>query len=147
MVETCLIRHVFYPTWSLMFTFKIQPRFSETDALGHINNTVVPVWFESARAPVFEIFNPNQDLSKWNLILAKIEVNYLAQMEYTHETEIHTYIAKIGRTSFTVLQQVWQAGQKVAEGECVLVKFDYPSSSSIEITADEKSKLLLHTFN
>lgn len=127
-----------------MFTYPIQPRFSETDALGHINNTVVPVWFESARAPIFEVFNPEQDLSQWNLILAKIEVNYLAQMHYNAITEIRTSIAKIGRSSVTVLQQVWQNGKKVAEGECVLVKFDYQNQVTVAISDYEKSILEQH---
>ena len=32
-----------------MFHYETEPRFSDTDALGHINNTVYPVWFEQAR--------------------------------------------------------------------------------------------------
>lgn len=36
-----------------MLEMQIQPRFQETDALGHINNTVPAVWFESARDPCF----------------------------------------------------------------------------------------------
>ena len=54
-----------------MLSCTMEPRFCETDALGHINNTVVPMWFETARGPVFEVFNPGQDLSKWNVILRK----------------------------------------------------------------------------
>ncbi len=40
-----------------MLEMQIQPRFQETDALGHINNTVPAVWFESARDPLFRIFS------------------------------------------------------------------------------------------
>lgn len=31
-----------------MFKEIIQPRFNETDASGHINNTVLTAWFEGA---------------------------------------------------------------------------------------------------
>ena len=34
--------------------FKV--RFYETDALGHVNNTVVPMWIETGRLPIFEFF-------------------------------------------------------------------------------------------
>ena len=51
-----------------MFTYTIQPRFSETDGMGHINNTVPPVWFEEARIGVFTIFNPSLTPFQWNLI-------------------------------------------------------------------------------
>ncbi|WP_341206179.1 thioesterase family protein, partial [uncultured Psychrosphaera sp.] len=121
-----------------MFTMTLQPRFSETDALGHINNTVIPVWFESARDPVFRIFNASLDLNSWNLIIAKIEVNYSAQIQYQAQVEIRTSIKKVGNSSFTVFQQVFQADQCVAFGECIMVKFDYVTNKSAAITDEEK---------
>jgi acyl-CoA thioester hydrolase len=39
-----------------MFRMTVTPRFYETDALGHINNTVMAGWFEAAREPVFRFF-------------------------------------------------------------------------------------------
>ena len=122
----------------------LQPRFSETDALGHINNTVIPVWFESARDPVFRIFNASLDLNSWNLIIAKIEVNYSAQIQYQAQVEIRTSIKKVGNSSFTVFQQVFQADQCVAFGECIMVKFDYVTNKSAAITDEEKAELNKH---
>jgi len=54
-----------------MFSELITPRFSDTDALGHINNTMVPIWFEGARDPVFKLFMPELDPNNWQLILAR----------------------------------------------------------------------------
>jgi acyl-CoA thioester hydrolase len=127
-----------------MFCYKIQPRFSETDALGHINNTVVPVWFESARGPIFEIFNPTQNLTQWNLILAKIEVQYLAQMHYNDMVEIQTSVQKVGTSSLTLSQSVWQNDQQVAKGDCVLVKFNYENNKPEPITDLERTQLNIH---
>lgn len=124
-----------------MLSMTVQPRFSETDALGHINNTVIPVWFETARTPIFKIFNPELDLSKWNLIIAKIDVNYQAQIHYPDAVEIRTYVKKLGNSSLTLLQEVYQNEQKVAYGECVMVKFDYASNKSTLITDSEKELL------
>ncbi len=127
-----------------MFSIKIQPRFAETDALAHINNTVIPVWFESGRPGIFKIFNPSQDLANWNLIIAKIEVNYVAQIHYQFEVEIRTHVSKIGRSSLTILQEVWQQDQRVAWGECIMVKFDYSTNTSAAITDSEKHQLEQH---
>ena len=124
-----------------MLTMTVQPRFSETDALGHINNTVIPVWFETARTPIFKIFNPELDLTKWNLIIAKIDVNYQAQIHYPGDIEIRTYVKKLGNSSLTLLQEVYQNNQKVAYGECVMVKFDYATNKSTLITESEKELL------
>ena len=59
-----------------MYTESLMPRFSDTDALGHINNTTIPVWFEGAREPVFKLFTPDLNPKDWHLIIAKIEINY-----------------------------------------------------------------------
>ena len=57
-----------------MFTDEINTRFCDTDALGHINNTMIPRWFEGARDHIFKMFTPDLDISQWRLILAKIDV-------------------------------------------------------------------------
>lgn len=41
-----------------MFTRTIEPAFYDTDALGHINNTRLPAWFELARNDLFRLFTP-----------------------------------------------------------------------------------------
>ena len=108
-----------------MFTIKISPRFAETDALGHINNTVVPVWFEQARAPVFRFFTPDLDFRKWKLIVAKIEVEYKGELVYGHEVEIKTYLSRIGNSSLVITQEAHQQGKLCAKGNATLVHFDY----------------------
>ena len=75
-----------------MFSMSIEPRFVETDALGHINNTVLPAWFEQARTPIFKICTPSLAIDKWELILAKIEVSFLGQIYYGKVVEIKTFI-------------------------------------------------------
>lgn len=127
-----------------MFSMTMPLRFAETDALGHINNTVVPVWFEAAREPIFQVFNPEMDLTTWNLIIAKVEVNYLAQIHYPGEVEIRTFISKLGNSSLNILQEVYQNAQKVASGECVMVKFDYSTNKSVAISNNERDLLSAH---
>ena len=85
-----------------MFKEKITPRFSDTDALGHINNTKVPVWFEGAREPIFRFFTPDLNPKDWHLIIAKIEVNYHGQLFYGQAIESRTYIGRVGGASFDV---------------------------------------------
>ena len=47
-----------------MLVDTITPRFCDTDALGHISNTTLPVWFEGARDPIFRWFTPDLDPQK-----------------------------------------------------------------------------------
>jgi len=130
----------------IMFTEELMPRFSDTDALGHINNTMVPVWFEGARTPIFKIFTPELDLKRWPLILAKIDVAFEAQMYYGKDMQVRTYISRVGGSSFDVYQELWQQGNRVASGTAVMVHFDYQEQKSSKIPEDKKQQLQQHLF-
>ena len=127
-----------------MFSMSIEPRFVETDALGHINNTVLPAWFEQARTPIFKIFTPSLAIDKWELILAKIEVSFLGQIYYGKVVEIKTFIQSIGNSSFVVYHQAWQEEIKVAEGTAILVNFDHTTQKSKPLSDAIKGELNLH---
>ncbi len=53
-----------------MFNEQYTVRFYETDALGHVSNTVLVGWFEAARIPIFKLFVPDLNLQNWPLIVA-----------------------------------------------------------------------------
>ena len=127
-----------------MFTETITPRFAETDALGHINNTVIPVWLEQARTPVFRLFIPDLDPNKWRLIVAKIEVNFLREIVYGQEVQVKTYFEKIGNSSFQVGQEVYQQGQRCAKGLSVMVHFNYSTKKSEPIPDDIRATMEKH---
>ena len=127
-----------------MFSLTVEPRFSETDALGHVNNTVLPVWFEQARTPIFEIFTPNLAIGEWRLILAKIDVSFLKQIFYGKEVEVKTYIQSIGNSSLVVYHEAWQENLKVAEGTAVMVHFDHNMQKSKPLPEEIKQRLEAH---
>lgn len=127
-----------------MFKYSVEPRFCETDALGHINNTVIPQWFEQGRLPIFHLFNPDLSLAEWNLILKKMEVDFVAQIFLFSPVEIRTAITSIGNTSLTIHQEVWQKDELVARGECVMVHFDYEKQAKAPIPADVREQLQQH---
>ncbi|KKO43876.1 thioesterase [Arsukibacterium ikkense] len=127
-----------------MFVDIIQPRFSETDALGHINNTVFAVWFEGARTALFRIFTPELNLQQWPLIIARVTIDYHAQTQYGQPVEIRTFISRLGGSSFDVYQQAWQNGVKCATGTTVMVQFDYQSQTATPLSSDIRAALQLH---
>ncbi|MCW8127733.1 acyl-CoA thioesterase [Microbulbifer halophilus] len=127
-----------------MFSYSVEPRFSETDALGHINNTVIPQWFEQGRLPIFHIFNPDLSLVEWNLILKKMDVDFIAQIFLFSPVEIRTAIKSIGNTSLTIHQEVWQKDELVARGDCVMVHFDYENQAKAPIPREVREQLERH---
>ncbi len=127
-----------------MFKETIQPRFNETDALGHINNTVLTMWFEGARDPIFKLFTPNLDTKAWRLILASIHVQFKAELFYGSPVELRTGISMVGNSSFEVQQEAWQNGQCCALGKAVLVQYDFAAKQKLLLSAEQKVVLTEH---
>lgn len=131
-----------------MFKSIIDVSSRDTDSLGHVNNTSLPLWFETTRNPVYKIFNPKMELnpSVWNLIMVHTEFDYLDQIYYGFEVEIRTYIEKIGNTSFTVYQEAWQKDKLRATGRAILVDFDFNKQLKVEIPENIKKELEKHLY-
>lgn len=122
----------------------ITPGFYETDALGHINNTVVPMWFEKARTPLFKIFTPDLDPKKWQLILAKIEVEYVREIDYRTDVIIRTGIQHIGNSSFVIRQELFQTVEQSARGQTTMVHYDFNLKKSQPLTTEARNELQKH---
>jgi acyl-CoA thioester hydrolase len=127
-----------------MFHLELEPRFSDTDALGHISNTSLPVWFEQARTPVFRIFHPTLEADTWPLIIARLEIDLMAQSYWHIPVRIKTGIGKIGNSSFHVVQEAWQGDKQIARGVAVLIHFDYETEKALPIPEDIKARLAEH---
>lgn len=127
-----------------MFSMTIQPRFAETDALGHLNNTTLPIWFEQARTPIFRLFVPDLSPQNWNLILAKIDVEFVREIFYGFDVEVKTGVERIGNSSFVVYQEVWQREALAAKGRATMVHFDHKNKRSKAIPEAIKAELHKH---
>ena len=125
-----------------MFSTIVSPRFGDIDGLGHVNNTVLPVWFEIGRNPIFRLFSPDLDLSPdvWHLILVRTEFDFLRQMY----VEIRTFITKIGNSSFTVGHEAWQDGELKVRGQAVLVYYDFKLQKAIPLPDSIRDTLKAH---
>jgi acyl-CoA thioester hydrolase len=131
-----------------MFTITVTPRFGDIDGLRHITNTVPPQWFELGRNPIFKFFVPDLAVNygAWNLILARMEFDFVGQLFYGSDVEIRTYVEKIGNSSFTVYQEAWQNGQLGVKGKTVCVHFDFKEQRPKPIPQQIKDKLAEHIY-
>ena len=127
-----------------MFTLTIAPRFYETDALGHVNHTAIPGWLEAAREPIFRLFCPDMDIKKLPLILARIEVDYVAQIYFGRDVSMDTGIEKIGISSFTGFHEIRQNGNCVARGRAVQVYSDHSVQKSGPLPEHYRERLQQH---
>jgi len=130
-----------------MFTDTIMPRFSETDALGHINNNTYGIWFEAARDSIYKIFIPSLNAKKWNLIMAHSSYDFLAEVHYGKEVIIKTALEKIGNSSFHLNHAVYQNKHLCTTSKGILIHFDHDEKKSVIIPSHIKDELNKHLFN
>lgn len=129
---------------SRMFSIDINPRFCDTDAMGHINNTVLPVWFLEGRESILKIFNPKLTTEGVSLVLVKLEIEYLGELFFGKPVEIRTFVLRIGSSSVLVGQEAWQDAALRATATATMVNFDKNTRKSLPIPADVRERLSQH---
>ena len=125
-----------------MFALSINPRFCDTDAIGHINNTVYPVWFLEGRESILKIFNPSLSTEEVSLVLAKLEIEYIDEMFFGKTVEIRTFVLRVGTSSVLVGQEAWQSEALCATATATIVNFDKHTRKSVPIPGDIKEGLV-----
>ena len=127
-----------------MFTTVITPRVSETDGMGHINNTVIPIWFEAGRKGIFEIFTPTLTFENWKCIVVNLNVDNINEIHFGHDVTIHTYIKEIRNSSYIIEEEMYQNGQLCSKGTATYVNFNKQTRKSEHIQEELRQRLEKH---
>jgi acyl-CoA thioester hydrolase len=106
-------------------------RFSDQDAVGHINNVAIAAYVESGRVG-FGFSLRGADDPGSSFVLAHLSIDYRAQGHYPGDIRVGTRLAALGRTSFTVQHGVFKDDECLATAECVLVHVRDGASAPIE---------------
>jgi acyl-CoA thioester hydrolase len=131
------------------FQFKTQIpiRFADIDAFGHVNNAIYLTYFEIARSTYWdEIIE--WDWNKVGIIIRRSVVDYLKPIILTDE--IYTYVktSRIGNSSFDleyiIVKMVDGKEEICTTGLTLCVTFDYKTSSSVPIPANQRLKMEQH---
>ena len=105
-------------------------RFGDTDKLGHINNAVFATMCESGR--VAFLYDPQHPLVQdgTQFVIAKLTIHFIAEMNWPAEVTIGTGVARVGTSSFGLVQGLFVAGTQAAFCESVLVLMDEQTRKS-----------------
>lgn len=106
------------------FFINIEPRFYETDALGHINNASIAAWLEIVRMKyIASLCGPDSyEATCW--ILASLQIDFVAETFFGSEVGARVTEALAGNSSLTVVCELSQGGKLTVKGRAVLVYMD-----------------------
>ena len=99
-------------------------RMTDVDYQGHINNAVHPVLFTNGRHDFIQRYLRPCVADTDMTALVKITIEYLGEMRYPGEVEVGTLIRRLGRTSITLGQGMFNEARCVAVAESVVVLLD-----------------------
>lgn len=115
------------------WTHRERVRFGDCDPMGHVNNAAYSTYLEQARIAVLGGLEP--------FILARVEIDFRAELRPGEEVDIRSRCSRIGTKSFDLEHELWAAGRLVAEARSVLVGYDYRAGASVPLTDDLRRRL------
>ena len=126
--------------------WEVEVRFSDTDAMGHVNNANYLTYAEIARVAYYESATGEPTPigvhgAQEGMILAELRMTYRAPAFYGERLWVETRVDRIGRTSFTMNHRLtapdsrYGPARVVAVAESVLVSYDYTAERPIPVPA------------
>lgn len=131
-----------------MHTTPIQLRFNDADALGHVNNSVYFNYFDLGKTDYFRMLHgKDYFLEPIEIIVAHVEVDFIAPVVLSDSIAVQTEITKIGNKSMTLFQQVIDAKTGDVKCKCttIMVGFDFKKKETIKIS--DKWRIALERAN
>ncbi len=108
-------------------------RFRDCDALGHVNNAVYSTYLEEARMDVLGGLR--------EFILARVEIDFRAELRAGEEIEVGTRVGGLGTKSFELEHEIRADGRVAAEAKSVLVAYDYGRAESVPLSESLRARL------
>ena len=126
------------------FILPVEVRFSDLDALAHVNNAVFLTYMESARIAYWMKVTGRSDLRTLDIILARTEIDYRAPVGYGESLEVGVRCASLRRSSFVLEFAVWErsSARLVAEARKVLVHYNYAAQQSRPLPPEMRRMIL-----
>jgi acyl-CoA thioester hydrolase len=123
------------------FELRIQTRWPDFDALGHLNHAVYHVYLDEARDDALR--RTVGDFTAWPNVLVHASIDYRREIALgVREIVLLTKITTVGGSSVRFEQVVLGPdGEIAAEAQAVLVAWDPETRASRAITAAERRAL------
>ncbi|MFS8137547.1 MAG: acyl-CoA thioesterase [Thermomonas sp.] len=122
---------------TVLFQHAIEPRWRDLDAFGHVNNSNFLTYLEEARIRWFETFDGEWVNAAMAPLLAAVQLNYRAPIDYPAAIRVELFAERIGNTSLTVGHRILSADGATlhADGHVVMVWIDRANGRPIALPA------------
>ncbi len=124
------------------FSCPVELRYSDVDAMDHVNNAVYVTFLEVARMKLWQArIGSLASARDIPIIVARVTVDYRSPIGLYEDVQIGVGVKAVGRTSFTLAYRVEANGRLAAEGESVQVLYDYGHGRPAVIDGELRARL------
>lgn len=116
-------------------------RYADTDRQGHVNNAVFATFLETGRVEVlYDADDPVSDDGA-EFVVARVELDFRGEIHWPGEVAIGTGVVRVGTSSVTFRQGLFQKENLVAEAQTVIVQVDAASGTSRPLSDAARARL------
>src|SRR5215470_1346769 len=120
------------------YIHRLEVRFRDCDAMGHVNNAVYLTYLEQARfahwRSLWGFGDPQTPRNMPGVILARVEADYKRPSRYGDVLDVRLTVAGIGRSSFRYEYEILDdQGRTVLTAKTVQVMYDYIANKPVPI--------------
>jgi acyl-CoA thioester hydrolase len=124
---------------------RLEVRFRDIDAFGHVNNAVTSTYVEQARVRYLRDVLAVEPVGLMPLILAMIKIDYLSPILFNDTVDVGSRVDWIGTSSIAMSHGLWaDDGRELARASSVLVTYDYDQARPMPVPDDWRGTLAAH---
>lgn len=106
--------------WGAAHRTPIQMRYSDTDAMGHVNNAVYVQYLETSRVVMMRELTGGDDQVR--SVVARLELDYGREVKLGQEVIVESLVERLGRKSWTIVSRIVADGVPSAFARTVEVR-------------------------
>jgi len=125
---------------------RVDVRFRDIDAFGHVNNAVVSSYVELARIRYLVDVLRVEPIGVMPLILAHISIDYRSPILFEDVVDVGSRVDWLGTTSIGMSHELTAAadGRELAQSSSVLVTYDYEQGRPMPVPDDWRQALMTY---
>ncbi len=116
-------------------------RYADTDRQGHVNNAAFSTFLETGRVEI--LYDPSSPLADEGaaFVIARLTLDFRGEIRWPGEVQIGTRVQRVGRSSVTLEQGLFQGDACVATAETVIVQMDEATRQSRPLSSRALERL------
>ena len=128
----------------MAFSIPIDVRFSDLDALGHVNHAVFLTYLEHARTRWWALLLAGRPFQSEGFVMARVAVDYRKPIHLGDPVRVELRCSHLGRSSFTLDFRVLREndGALLAEAQTVQVMVEFPAQRPRPLSPETRAWLL-----